>query len=333
MAILTNLFHQALRNIEPSDDDKDNAPKAHTQVRDALAKDDQVLGWGSDPILIGSYKRSVSIRRVKDVDVFCRLNDLPDGVGPADLLDHFHDVLAVAFGSHRVGRQARSIKVAFPDFDDLHVDAVPARPRDDGTWEIPQHEPEEGWQVTNPDALTTLSSKMNAAHQEFYVKNVKLLRQTRRTLLGTSRPGGLMVEMALYEAYRSGLVTGDCLAKQYVTGIEAVADLVADFVDAGTNIPDPTIDGANLSFRATDAEWRTAKDQFAAAATRARAALKESDPGLAAQGYRGLLGGNDDHEHVFPMPEGYNEDGTKRAERAPLTPGDPHVPAGDQKFG
>lgn len=333
MAILTGLFQQALSNIQPSTDDKDNAPKAHTEVRDALAKDDQLLKWGTDPILIGSYKRSVSIQRVKDVDVFCRLTDLPGDVGPVDLLTHFHEVLKDEFGPDRVDRQARSIKVAFPDFDDLHVDAVPARPRDDGTWEIPQHEPEEGWQVTNPDALTTLSSEMNADHDQYYVKNVKLLRQTRRRLLGKSRPGGLMVEMALYEAYRSGLVTGDSQAKQYVTGIEAVADIIADYVDSGVEIPDPTIGGATLSFRATDAEWQDAKDKFADAAIRARDALEQSDPGLSAKGYRDLLGGNDDHDSVFPMPDGYDEDGTKRTQSAPLTPGDPHVPAGDRKFG
>jgi hypothetical protein len=283
--------------------------------------------------LIGSYKRSVSIQRVKDVDVFCRLTELPTDVGPVDLLEHFHEVLENEFGTDRVERQARSVKVAFPDFADLHVDAVPARPRDDGTWEIPQHEPEEGWQLTNPDALTGLSSEMNSKNNEYYVKNVKLLRQTRRTLLGMSRPGGLMVEMALYEAYRSGLVSGDSQAKHYVTGIEAVADIIADYVDSGVEIPDPTIDGANLSFRATDAEWQDAKDKFADAATRARDALDESDLGLSAKGYRELLGGNDDHESVFPMPEGYNEDGTKRAESAPITPGDRHVPAGDEQFG
>ncbi|WP_404385898.1 nucleotidyltransferase [Knoellia locipacati] len=332
MAILTGLFQQALSNIEPSDEDKQNAPKAHKDVSGALGGDDQLVEWGTDPILIGSYKRNVSIQRVKDVDVFCRLNDLPADVGPADLLDHFHEVLAEEFGGDRVDRQARSVKVAFPAFDDLHVDAVPARPRSDGTWEIPQHEPEEGWQVTNPDALTSLSSEMNAEHNEYYVKNVKLLRQTRRTLLG-KRPGGLMVEMALYEAYRTGLVSGDSQAKQYVTGIEAVAKIIADYVDSGVEIPDPTLDGGVLSFRATDAQWQDAKDKFADAAIRARSALTESDLGLSAKGYADLLGGNDEHESVFPMPEGYNDDGTKRAEGAPLTPGDPHVPAGDSKFG
>jgi hypothetical protein len=303
------------------------------EVREALAGDEQLVAWGTDPILIGSYMRSVSIRRVKDVDVFCRLTDLPADVGPVDLLDHFQAVLEDEFGTDRVDRQARSIKVAFPEFDDLHVDAVPARPREDGTWEIPEHEPTEGWQVTNPDALTDLSSQMNADHNEYYVRNVKLLRQTRRTLLGTNRPGGLMVEMALHEAYRSGLVTGDSQAQQYVTGIEGVAGIIGAYVDSDVDIPDPTIEGASLSFRATDAEWQDAKDKFADAAARARSAFDESDPGLSAKGYRDLLGGNDDHEFLFPMPHGYNEDGTKRAEKAPITPGDQHVPAGDRRFG
>lgn len=84
------------------------------------------------PILIGSYKRRVSIRRMKDVDVFGRLPDLAADVAPKTLLTEFERVLARAFpavdGTKRVRRQARSLQVSFPEFEGLYVDAVPARP-------------------------------------------------------------------------------------------------------------------------------------------------------------------------------------------------------------
>jgi hypothetical protein len=77
MVALTDQFSSALSNIEPSDDDKVNAPIAHQDVRSVLEADATLEDWGIDPGLIGSYKRQVSIRRVYDVDVFCRLGSLP----------------------------------------------------------------------------------------------------------------------------------------------------------------------------------------------------------------------------------------------------------------
>ena len=63
MPELTTQFEAALSNIEPTTADKDNAPKAHAEVSAALADDATIADWGFDPILIGSYKRHVSIRR------------------------------------------------------------------------------------------------------------------------------------------------------------------------------------------------------------------------------------------------------------------------------
>ena len=50
--------------------------------------------------------------------------------------------------------------------------------------------------------------------------------------------------------------------------------------------------------------------------------------------FRELLGKNGDNEIVFPMPAGYNEDGTKKTSSASvITPGASKVPAGDRRFG
>ncbi|MFI7243197.1 SMODS domain-containing nucleotidyltransferase [Streptomyces qinglanensis] len=79
MAHLKQQFKDALSSIEPGDD-KTNAPEAHRLVRDALKADSKLAEYGVSPILIGSYKRNVSIRRIKDVDVFVRLPDVPSDV-------------------------------------------------------------------------------------------------------------------------------------------------------------------------------------------------------------------------------------------------------------
>ena len=125
MAVLTKQFKDALSTIEPGDD-ADHARDTHAEVRDVLASDEELAGWGLKSLLIGSYAREVSIRRVNDVDVFCQLSGLPDDYDPQDLLDNVAAVLAEYYGD-RATKNDRSVKVDFPDFD-MHVDVVPAQP-------------------------------------------------------------------------------------------------------------------------------------------------------------------------------------------------------------
>lgn len=336
MAVLPDSFKVALENIEPSDRDKENAPLAHQSVRNALLDAAELKGWGLDPVLIGSYKRNVSIRRVKDVDVFCRMNTIETSLTGQQVLDAFHSVLLSAFGesrsgSSRITRQARSIQVRFPEYDDLYVDAVPARPRADGYWEIPVKNSTE-WQVTNPERLTALKTAMNDRLGDLYVPAVKLLRQARRTLLDT-RPGGLFVEMCFYDACDNGRVDASNRSTMFVSGLEAVADYLTHKVASNKPIPDPTMPGRILEFRATDLQWNAARDRFAEASAKARAALAEDDLGKAAFAYREILGKGDEGEFVFPMPAEHDTDGGKKQSLASITPGDSHVPAGDRRFG
>lgn len=336
MAHLKQQFKDALGSIEPSDD-KASAPEVHQLVRDALKADAKLADFGVDPVLIGSYKRNVSIRRVKDVDVFVRLPDVPSDVTSRDILDRFFTVLHANFGTdsdghRRVKRQDRSLQVSFPEYD-LYVDAVPARPYGDGaTWEIPQRGDANEWVHTNPERLTSLSSEMNAAHDGFYVPTVKLLRQTRRAVLGVGKkPGGFFVEAATYQAFASGLVSGNDHAEYYVSALEEVSKIIDGYVSDGIEVNDSTLPGHTISIRATDDELDAAKTRFADAANAACEALGEEDEGRAALAFRGLLGKNGDGESVFPMPPGFNEDGSKRA--SAISAGARVVPAGTRTFG
>lgn len=335
MAILSSQFSKALESIEPSADDKANAPKAHKAVRAALTSADELKAWSLNPVLIGSYKRDVSIRRVTDVDVFCRMDDIDDDVEGSTVLNKFFKVLDAEFGTDedgnkRVKRQARSITVDFPEYDGLHVDAVPARKRSDGYWEIPTSDG--GWQTTNPEKQTELKTAMNDTFTGDYVPLVKLIRQTRRTILD-KRPGGLFAELALYDACVNYKVSKENLTLGYVTALEAIANYLDDKISWDKALPDPTMPGYSLSFRATDNQWETARDKYRSAATKAREAYDEDDSGKAAVKFRELLGKNGDGDLAFPMPAGYNEDGTKRTSATLITPGASNVPAGDRRFG
>lgn len=335
MAHLKQQFKDALSSIEPAGD-KTNAPEAHQQVRSALEADPTLAGYGITPVLIGSYKRSVSIKRVKDVDVFVRLPEVAADVTSAVILDQFFKVLHAEFGTdddghRRTKRQDRSLQVSFPEYD-LYVDAVPARPHGDGeTWEIPQKGDADKWVRTNPETLTALSTEMNAAHDECYVPTVKLLRQTRRALLGRNKPGGFFIEVATYQAFKSGAVSGSDQAEYYVSALRAVSTILNNFVQYGVGVEDPTLPGETIKVRATDDELDQMKTKFSEAVTSAEQALAETDEGKAALAFRALLGKNGDEEIVFPMPPGFNEDGTKRA--SAVVAGENVVPAGKKTFG
>ena len=336
MAHLKQQFKEALSRIEPGDD-KANAPEAHRLVRDVLEADSKLTGYGVSPVLIGSYKRNVSIKRVKDVDVFVRLPDVPSDVTSKDLLDRFFSVLHAEFGTdsdghRRTKRQDRSLQVSFPEYD-LYVDAVPARLYGDGeTWEIPQKGDADKWVRTNPEALTSLSSEMNASHDGYYVPTVKLLRQTRRSLLGLGKkPGGFFIEMATYQAFASGLVSGNDHAEYYLSALQEVSKIIDNFVSYGIGVNDPTLPGHTIRIRATDDELDAARTRFGDAAVAARDALNEKDDGQAALAFQKLLGKNGDDETVFPMPPGFNEDGSKRA--SAISGGVRVVPAGTRTFG
>lgn len=327
MAILTQQFEEALRRVEPDDRDKKNAPKAHKEVREALERDPGLIGMGIDTILIGSYARHVSIRRMRDVDVFSKLPRAPRDMPPRALLKVFETVLQREFGKERVKPpQDRSVTVQFPDYD-LAVDAVPARPQGDH-WEIPDRSERGGqWEETNPEQLGTLTTDMNKAHEGMYVPIVKLIRQTRRTHL-EDQPGGLYFEILTYHAYARHAVTGPSIAEYYCSALRGVA--IELEVAVGSGLDDPTLPGQKIKTRATAAQLQTALDTFRKLSKAADAALADEDRCRSAKAFQAILGKNDDGQVVLPMPEDCDDDGRKRS--AAIISGDSHVPAGDGRF-
>jgi hypothetical protein len=331
MAQLATCFSRAQSNIEPSKEDWDNAPDAHDSVGKILAADESLSAWGINPILIGSYGRRVSIRRVYDVDMFCRLDDYPEDVAASEVLDAVYDALVVEYDEESVTRYDRSVTVLVPDSDGLYVDVVPAR-KAGSVWEIPTDDGD--WVETNPVQMTVLKEQKNDDYGDLYVPCVKLLRQARRNLLLRAKPGGFAVEMALFTACEEGLVSGDSMAEFFASAMGGVADVFRRVADEGFEMPDPSMSGKVLDFD-EDSDFRSARDKFAAAAIDARAAydMDEAEAGKAALLLQDILGGNEDFENVFPMPSGYKDDGTKRAQINERKPGDKRTTAGDLRFG
>ena len=104
-----------------------------------LEADSRLIKLGVSTVLIGSYGRQVSIKRVKDVDVFVRLVNATSSLRPGDILDHVTKLLEDAFPGC-VERQHRSVKIELEEYD-LSVDVVIARPcvdHPDDHWQIPE---------------------------------------------------------------------------------------------------------------------------------------------------------------------------------------------------
>ncbi|MGC4173995.1 SMODS domain-containing nucleotidyltransferase [Demequina sp.] len=315
-------FDGALGVINPSPGDRAQAIEAHLSVRATLERDPQLVAWGIDSVLIGSYARRVSIHRAKDVDVFCKLLSLPDDIPPQRVINAVYDLLVKRYGNEHVERQARSVKVTLPKWNGLHVDAVPARPYGD-IWQIPDRTDPDGWQETNPERLNRLTEDMNGVMNEFYVPTVKLLRQTKRALIPDQRPGGLYFEAALYQACERSEVEYQSQRFAYVTALEAISGMLS----RRDPIRNPTLPDNFYTFRVTDDEWESAASAFATAARRARVALTSSRCD-AARIFNALLGENSDGTTVYAIPA----DCDSSSSTTVTTPGDSRVTSGHQRF-
>lgn len=314
MATLASYFVQALINMEPGQD-AEHAKIAHAQVREVLQQSKRLCELGIDPVLIGSYKREVSIRRVKDVDVFGRLTKADDTLRPGHAIDLFEAALLDGYDKERIERQHRSLKVDFPDYE-LTVDVVPARPFGNH-WEIPKktdHDSRASWVETNPLELNRLTSEANNEFKlndkGIYVPTVKLVRQIRRTWLG-KHPGGLFFEIMTYWAFVNNRAQATSRAGYLALVLEHIAEAMPDVAKDG--LQDPTLDGKTIDTRATASDFGIAIEEFDKANKLAKDALEEEDDCRASVMWQQLLGETTDGEQIFPTPEYCNPDGTRRA--------------------
>ena len=342
MATLATQFKQALGDIEPGGD-ANNAADAHKQVSAALEADERLKNLGVSCFLIGSYGRDVSIKRVKDVDVFARLKKATSTLRPGDILDHVTEVLEKAFPGY-VERQHRSVKVEIPGYD-LRVDVVIARPcvdHPDDHWQIPEKIEDDGrasWVETNPTEMGELKT---AANKEFllsdddpgsgvYVPMVKLVRQVRRTWV-VDQPGGYYFEVLTYHAFQDLQPNENTVADYLTVILREIADRLPAYEDEGP--ADPTLDDRTIKTKATPDQIVAAAEGMAEAADLAEKALSEEDACRSAILWRELLGetqNTDDPQHVFPLPDYCNEDGSRRT-ASTIVKGAPAVPAGRDRY-
>lgn len=130
------------------------------------------------------------------------------------------------------------------------------------------------------------------------------MRQARRRHLGDRKPGGLYVEFAAYEAWKSGLVIGDEWDPLVAATLRAVAER---FSRAATEpLLDPGL-GTPVEPALTQSEWLGAYETFSRLTDLAADAL-EADICPAAVKWREIFGEND-RGQVFRLPAGCDANG------------------------
>lgn len=316
---------------------------AHLEVRSVLCAAQRLIAFGLVDVLIGSYPRRTGIWPGKDVDVFAKLtNQSIDSITPEAAYQLFYGILLDAFRD-RIEPQGRSIKVnyrsdrspdqrfvveaaklletaALPgpgDQFDFSVDVVPAV-RFGDRWGIPNRDPatwtrqaaSERWMCTDPERLTELTSERNAqlsiGGQGAYVPTVKMIRQIRREKLGDAKPGGLFMELLVYEGFLNGSISGDTWADLTASTLTYIANRLTTVTT--TPLCDPALDQPYnpLPDPAATSHAATVFADLAAKATYALTA----DKCPAAASWRQILGSNTRaNGPVFELPAGCTADG------------------------
>lgn len=324
METLDSQFADAVRNVSIGTK-ADRVQAAHNEVRALLHADETLNEWGINSILIGSYGRGTSRFPAKDVDVFLRFENLTVRHDPLKVYDAVEAVLVERYGlkeeGGRVKRQARSLNVDFsdsrlPETEGFSVDAVPAVVWGDH-WGIPNknremwNTEERRWILTNPvlfaeytNALAVSADSPTVGGANAYRPVVRLLRQVRHTHLGSSRPGGLAVEVACYHAWNAGRVSGTSYAELVTGTFAAVADEFTTAAEKG--LTDPAL-GTPMNPDLDSWQWSSAADLFSSLALKAREAMA-ADRCMAAKMWREILGENE-RGPVLSLPDGCSASG------------------------
>ena len=295
--------------------ERENAIKAHAEVRLALESDAKLQEWGVDTVLIGSYRRKTAIYPCKDVDVFVKLPKAPADATPEQVFSEVQRVLVARFPG-RATEHRRSMMVS-GFADDLSVDAVPAVP-DGARWKIPQTDSKQvgerwvkdRWETTDPERLTTLTDAVQQASPEIsgqrsYLRSVRLIKQMRDTHIGREeKPSGLYFELLTYWAFRDGALAGS-----YAELLVPVLDSIATRLGSMIVVTEPAMDQPYAP--APDAtELADAATVFRRLSVEARTALTLDDC-AAAVVWRRMLGENDKVGWCFPVPPGCTASGER----------------------
>lgn len=191
-----------LKQIEPTNAQKDGARRSHNYLRDILDQGNMVRKV-VDSYLSGSYPRDTAIRPLDDVDIIFVIN--PDawpknGFGflfsehpdPEAVLKTFMKAIRYRYEDSSLRIQNRSVRLKL---NHLNIDVVPAIDlgKNNGHILIPDRE-EDDWIVTAPKKHSEIASAINQRQEGRFKLLVKLLKFWNVNLPATAHIKSFAIE-------------------------------------------------------------------------------------------------------------------------------------------
>jgi hypothetical protein len=284
---MTSYFEELLEKIEPNPNNVKLAKKSHEEVRDFLAKDDEISKANPETFLSGSYARETAVNDIKDVDIILIIDLDRTITEPEVTLTWVQASLQNNYS--KVKKQGRSVNVI--NDKGFSLDIVPATPistRSGPLW-IPDREAKT-WVSTHPKAQIAFSSERNKDTEGYYVHLIKIIKYWRDRLADESaKPNSYIIESLISR----------CLASKPSSYGDAVKNIFSyihftyqSYLTIGNvpNINDPAYSSVNVAKR-----WEF--DEFSAFMTEikdnyyvAKEALESKDEGKSVKLWRKLFG-------------------------------------------
>lgn len=191
-----------LKQIEPTNAQKEGARRSHNYLRDILDQG-QMARRVADSYLSGSYPRDTAIRPLDDVDIIFVID--PDvwpknGFGflfsehpdPEAVLKTFTNAIRYRYEDSSLRMQNRSVRLKL---NHLNIDVVPAidQGKNNGHILIPDRE-QEDWIVTAPKKHSEIASAINQQQEGRFKPLVKLLKFWNVNLPATARIKSFAIE-------------------------------------------------------------------------------------------------------------------------------------------
>jgi hypothetical protein len=196
-------FAKFRSNLELNEKEQKNASNRQIEIREHM---DECFSIKHD-FLTGSYRRHTKTKPLKDVDIFCVLEEAERHYRkkpPSELLNAVEKCLAQKCGRERVSCQRRSVTVDFAvrihddltDYQVVSFDVVPAFPLGDN-YEIPDTKTTSGWTKTNPRIHEEKAVAAQRAYADEWKGLVRMMKYWNNHHDKPIKPSFLIEVMAL----------------------------------------------------------------------------------------------------------------------------------------
>jgi hypothetical protein len=197
-------FKKFRSRLELSPKEQEDAKRRGKEIREYLDEEFHILR----DILTGSYKRWTKTKPLKDVDIFCILDEEERHYRdkhPSVILAAFEKSLKKKYGDDKVSCQRRSVTVSFgikPDDNEetdgkvMSFDVVPAFDKGNH-YEIPDTSTSNGWTETDPEIHYDKAVAAQKAYADEWKGIVRMAKKWNVHMGKPVKPSFLIEVMAL----------------------------------------------------------------------------------------------------------------------------------------